>query len=321
MTFLQKILNTSEQAQKNKDYEYWRLKWMAMNQKNGGELFKKKADIEAWLEHYKITNYQLEKSEEHGYIVNVDGTVNLKGKKLFAIGVKFGKINGEFNCQDNNLKSLNFAPHTVKEKFDISNNLITSLVGSPKTVGSLHASHNKLTTLEGCPQEIAWAIFVSNNKLKSLTGSPEVVHNVFYCSHNELSDLVGAPKIIKGAFSAQNNRLESLKGMPEQIKGSSNFLFNPLQAIDYFPKETGEYFLIKVFLPGTKKLVRLEKSKEAFKAYEGHKIEKEKEILDSELEMVLEVVAQAQLKETLKAKRYGNAPNSSGKKIIDKNKI
>jgi len=59
----------------------------------------------------------------------------------------------------------------VQGNFDCSNNKLTSLEGAPKTVdGSFNCNNNELTSLEGSPDIVKGAFYCRQNKLVSLNG-------------------------------------------------------------------------------------------------------------------------------------------------------
>jgi len=69
-----------------------------------------------------------------------DGNVNLYQRGDPNILIKFSqleirKVNGWFDCNDNNLTSLKGCPEIVKGYFDCNDNNLTSLEGCPKKVG------------------------------------------------------------------------------------------------------------------------------------------------------------------------------------------
>ena len=76
-----------------------------------------KQQIIAWLDKYKVKNYTLVSDKQYGFIVNVNGDVDLRSKKLFNIPVKFSEVTGIFNCSHNQLTSLEFSPQTVNGNF------------------------------------------------------------------------------------------------------------------------------------------------------------------------------------------------------------
>ena len=128
-------------------------------------LLKNKIEIEEWLNKYHVKNYQLIEDEEYGYTVDVNGVVNLIGKNLKNIKLKFNIIDGWFDCSSNNLTSLKGCPEIVNKDFYCVNNKLTSLKYCPKIIkGQFDCSDNKLTSLKGCP-EIVDSFYCQNNKL------------------------------------------------------------------------------------------------------------------------------------------------------------
>ena len=106
-------------------------------------------------------------------------------------GVKFGVIEGGFDCSNNNLTSLEGAPQHVGGNFYCSNNHLTSLKGAPQHVErGFYCYNNHLTSLEGAPQHVGGDFDCSNNHLTSLEGAPQHVGGRFVCSDNPVSKLV-----------------------------------------------------------------------------------------------------------------------------------
>ena len=69
-------------------------------------------------------------------LVDVKGNFDCsKQKRKSLSGVRFGKVSGDFYCENNNLTSLEGAPQEVGGKFDCRDNQLTSLVGAPQEVG------------------------------------------------------------------------------------------------------------------------------------------------------------------------------------------
>ena len=75
-----------------------------------------------FINKYNIQNVTL---TDEGQI-NVDGDVNLSNKNLTDpdMTAKFGKVTGNFECQNNELTSLDFAPDCVGGDFNCSYNNI-----------------------------------------------------------------------------------------------------------------------------------------------------------------------------------------------------
>ena len=120
-------------------------------------LLRKKEEIEAWLNFYKIRNYEIISNEEYGYVVNVNGHVKLFNKNIKNIEVKFNEVNGNFTCGHNQLKSLEGSPKIVKATFACQNNELKSLKGCPENINQFLYASNNLLTIEGLkylPKEI-----------------------------------------------------------------------------------------------------------------------------------------------------------------------
>ena len=113
--------------------------------------------------------------------------------------IDFGKITGDFCCNESRLTSLKGAPIEVGEKFD--------------------CSYNRLTSLEGAPQRVGGSFDCGGNQLTSLKGAPQTIERSFYCYENQLTSLEGAPQIVGGDFECQSNQLTSLKGAPQEVGG------------------------------------------------------------------------------------------------------
>jgi hypothetical protein len=126
----------------------------------------------------------------HGTYELKDGLYNVTGdveliKKVEKLPVKFGKVTGSFDCDRNNLKSLDGSPISVGFNFYCYANNLTSLEGSPKRVGGdFYCSSNNLTNIEGFPKWVGGDIFCSNNNLTSLEGSPISIGGNFYCDNS-----------------------------------------------------------------------------------------------------------------------------------------
>jgi hypothetical protein len=86
----------------------------------------------------------------------INGNVYLSDIYLFHIpsflhGVS--KINGDFDCADNQLKSLHGAPRTIGNRFICNFNRIESLEGAPITVGGdFWCMGNRIGSLKGIPK-------------------------------------------------------------------------------------------------------------------------------------------------------------------------
>jgi hypothetical protein len=135
------------------------------------QLFLESVDsIKSICERYNIKNYTI---NEDGS-VDVDGSVNLSGKRLTKLPLKFRRVTGNFVCHTNRLTSLEGAPKELGGTFDCQQNQLTSLEGSPKVVGGdFWCSYNQLTSLVGGPEVVLGVYFVYDNKINSFEGFPD----------------------------------------------------------------------------------------------------------------------------------------------------
>jgi hypothetical protein len=205
-------------------------------------------------------------------LVDVNGDFHFSGYKFKNLmGVRFGRVSGNFLCQFTQLTSLKGSPEEVGGNFDCADNNLFSLEGAPQKVGkSFFCSDNQLTSLEGAPQKVGGSFFCYGNKLTSLEGSPQEVGGNFSCMHNKLTSLEGAPQKVEGNFSCYDNRLTSLKGIPF-FRGTIDLKTNPIWDLisPYWKKiecmETGSMNLVlqmigQLYKPTTEDLKRIERS-------------------------------------------------------------
>lgn len=172
------------------------------------QLLQNKEKIIAWLNQYQIKDYEVVEDNEYGYVVNVEGGVDISNKNLKLIAVKFNEVKGNFNCAKNQLATLEGGPKEVGGYFGCANNQLVSLEGCPKKVGGFFfCPYNQLTTLDGAPKEIGGSFNCRNNQLVSLEGCPKEVSGDFYCQNNQLAslELENLPGIIGGVVNLNNN--------------------------------------------------------------------------------------------------------------------
>jgi hypothetical protein len=156
--------------------------------------FTYKYAIQELLESYGIKYYTLNDDGS----VDVLRSVDLSGKKLTEIPIKFGFINGNFYINNNNLSSLKNSPREMSGIFSCSGN-------------------KNLTSLEDGPENV-YSYFCNNCNLESLVGAPTQVTDKFDCSNNkQLSSLNHAPKTLQD-FDCSGCNLTSLKGAPNEVE-------------------------------------------------------------------------------------------------------
>ncbi len=94
------------------------------------QFYTDKNQIKRWLDEYEISKYLI--NPDH--TVSVDNRVDIKNCNLKSIPVKFKHIYGDFNCSNNQLTDLSWAPDITEGNFDCSYNQLTSMAGVPRTV-------------------------------------------------------------------------------------------------------------------------------------------------------------------------------------------
>ena len=79
------------------------------------------------------------------------------------LGIRFGKVGGNFVCSGNQLTTLEGSPRVVEGNFYCRNNQLRTLEGAPREVGEVfYCSRNPLISLEGAPEVIEWQFFFKN---------------------------------------------------------------------------------------------------------------------------------------------------------------
>ena len=72
------------------------------------------------------------------------------------LGIRFGKVSGNFDCDGNQLRTLEGAPREVGRDFYCHNNQLRTLEGAPRKVGrDFYCVGNPLISLEGAPEMIS----------------------------------------------------------------------------------------------------------------------------------------------------------------------
>ena len=160
-------------------------------------------------------------------LVDIEGNFRVHRQDLTDFkGVRFGKVDGNFDCSYNN---------------------ITSLDGSPQEIGNnFYCYDNQLTTLEGGPSIVKWDYNCSRNNLTSLNGAPKLVNGYFDCSRNFLTSLEDAPDWVGSYLAFSRNQIVSLEGLPKYIGRSLELQENPVSSPTfqwiYIGMKTGHSF-------------------------------------------------------------------------------
>jgi len=201
------------------------------------------------------------------YVINNDGSIDVDGDvhisgildpEMTKLPLKFNRVNGDFDCSNNSLETLEGAPafvdgdfdcshnyietleggiKEVKGVFDCSFNLLENLEGGPESVVAYNCRENDITSLKGCPKTIEGYFSCVGNKLKSLEGGPVEVAFNFECQENELISLVGGPVKVGKHFMCSYNELETLEGSPKKIGGNLQASNNNIVSIKECPND------------------------------------------------------------------------------------
>jgi len=143
----------------------------------------------------QIKNYKINSDLS----VDVKGEVDISGKNLKEIPVRFNKVSRSFDCSNNLLTTLEGCPLKVGEDFNCEKNNLKNLIGGHKDIdGNYFASRCNLKTLEGSPKEVA-VFGCGFNQLKNLIGGPEKVLSLT-CNNNPLTSLKGCPEVVEDAI-------------------------------------------------------------------------------------------------------------------------
>lgn len=160
-----------------------------------------------------IENYTINDDES----VDVNGDVNIRdnliGEKLpfwkfrvKKLPIKFGKVTGNFNCDDGYLETLEGCPNYVGGMFKCSNNKLINLKGSPSDVGGhYYCNNNNLKSLDGSMSlEIGGSFHCYNNpNLKSLDSISNIEGNIYFDEGVDISEFVGYCKGFKNYINSR----------------------------------------------------------------------------------------------------------------------
>ena len=112
----------------------------------------------------KIKNYVINED----LTVDVNEYVNISYKNLKEIPIRFGIINGGFNCNSNHLTSLKGCPQKIS--------------------GTFYCVDNKLINLEYCPEIINDDFSCSDNNLTSFECFSKEINGIFIYFHQNNID-------------------------------------------------------------------------------------------------------------------------------------
>jgi hypothetical protein len=119
------------------------------------KIFENFEDIHAICKRYRIINYNINIDGS----VDVEDNVDLSYLSITKLPLKFGRVKGDFYCNDNQLTSLEGAPRHVNGNFSCVENQLTSLEGCPEYVGGYFSC-------SGNPIFEIWKLFRDKSKIE-----------------------------------------------------------------------------------------------------------------------------------------------------------
>lgn len=185
--------------------------------------------IESLMKELDINKYTVDKD---GF-VNVDEDVILKKsitiKKARKIPIKFGVINGNFDCSFCLLITLEGVAHTINGDFNCSYNNLKNLSHSPKIVTGDYLCHsNKGLSLSGVTEEIGKDFDASNCELSSTKNAPKFINGSAIFADNNIRTIGGLK--VKKDLDVSNNKLVSIGD--NDVGGNINHSNNPMSPDD-----------------------------------------------------------------------------------------
>lgn len=151
------------------------------------EMFSTQEQIIDWLKEVKVKNYII----NDDLTVDVDDDVIFGGKQLYWIPVQFNKINGDFECDRNNLQSLKGCPVHVEGDFKCMRNIwLKSLKYSPKYIkGDFEFWGCAVSSLKGISEYVGENIFGSNNSIEKIDAWPKKFNGEMHLNNCNIKNI------------------------------------------------------------------------------------------------------------------------------------
>lgn len=144
----------------------------------------------------------LNESKQNDFIV--DQSMVVDGR--FKEGIIPKIVKGVFRCNGLGLTTLEGGPEYVGTYFNCENNNLTSLEFSPVVDGNFNCSNNKIINLEYVKEGKVKNFYCKDNQITSLKGMPEKIDGTFHCHNNKLTSLEHCAKYVKEGFVTMGNR-------------------------------------------------------------------------------------------------------------------
>ena len=126
------------------------------------KLFESFENINNICYEYSIENYTINNDGS----IDVDEDVNLHNLGLEKLPIKFNKVNGYFDCSENELTSLSGSPFEVNGDFKCHTNELTSFKYAPKIIrGNFDCEWNNIKSFEYFPSYVKRYFWCDDNPI------------------------------------------------------------------------------------------------------------------------------------------------------------
>lgn len=174
----------------------------------------------------------------------VNGDFDCSDAKITTLEGAPEKISSNFSCYSTNITDCNYFPKEIGGDVYCGYTNITSLKGVPKKInGDFGCGGTKITSLEGAPVEVNGVFSCRDCKsLKSLEGAPKKVNDFNCLGCDSLTDLIGAPKIVDDFNCSKCTGLKTLVGAPVEVHGFFDCSGTPIIDLEGAPQKVDNNF-------------------------------------------------------------------------------
>ena len=173
------------------------------------KLYENFEDIKQICQRYFLENYTINQDGT----VDVDRHVTLQSNGLTKLPLKFGKVNGYFNCNFNKLITLEGSPTEVTRYFLCTNNKLITLIGGPKQVGgSYYCEYNHLKDVHGFPEYFYNNIYIKENPVS------EIINLVISINEEKFVKYLNEYDVIRDGCKIVEQRLEEAYWMATKLE-------------------------------------------------------------------------------------------------------
>lgn len=148
------------------------------------QFFTNKKNIKNWLDTRNIKDYTI----HDDLVVDVkDAVVELGHQNLSYLPIQFGKVEGNFYIANCNLKTLKGSPRYVTGFFDCSNNNLMSLDYAPEKVNDFDCSNNKISSFKNIHLTATNMLLIQENPIVNFNYKDiENIQTDIICMHSDI---------------------------------------------------------------------------------------------------------------------------------------